>query len=244
MHISEYKRVEKLEDVHFWYKAMEKYILDFLDNNIKPGAKIFDAGCGTGGLAQKMMKFGEVTAMDINSIALRYTKKKNIYKVLKGTVEEIPFKNNNFDVVVCLDVLYHRKVKDDTRAIREFHRVLKPGGLLIIRLPAFEFLRGYHDIVVETRHRYTTGEIKDKLTQAGFETKKISYANMLLSLPLMIKRSFERMIKQQTFSSDTILLPELINQIFYKYLSFENKLLTVIDFPFGSSVIAIARKQT
>lgn len=240
MHFSEYKRIEKLEEVHFWYKAMQKYVIEVLGKYITKKVKILDAGCGTGGLSQKMMQFGEVIAMDISPTALSYAKKKKISRVIKGSIEAIPFMNDEFDIIVCLDVLYHRMVSDDTKVLSEFKRTLKPGGLLFLRVPAFEFLRGAHDEIVETRHRYTTREIGKKLTESNFQIIKISYANFILSLPLIVKRIIERVYKHHSASSDTFLLPYIINEIFYDYLTLENNLLLNLNLPFGSSVVALA----
>lgn len=243
MHNSEYSRIEQLEEIHFWYRAMESNIIDLLERFQMSNISILDAGCGTGGLSQKMMRFGNVVAMDINPVALKYAKRKKINKVLKGSVEAIPFANNQFDILVSLDVLYHRKVNNDKLALKEFLRVLKPGGLLVLRVPAFELLRGAHDRMVETRHRYTIGEMRKKLLETGFVINKISYANMLLCIPLFIKRYFERINNSRISISDTYLLNDTINKLLFFYLNLENKLLFSLNLPFGSSVIAIAKKQ-
>lgn len=243
MHISEYKRVEKLENIHFWYKAMDESVIDEIVRLRKGrNLRILDAGCGTGGFSEKLMKFGEVCALDINNVALQYARKKRIYKVIKGSVEKLPFKNNFFDMVVCLDVLYHQKVKSDQRAIYEFFRVLKPEGYLLLRLPAFEGLRGTHDLIVQTKHRYTCEEIKTKLEKSGFSILKLSYANMMLSIPLFLKRLLERKKLIKNYSSDTVMLPGVLNAIMYKYLQSENRLLNFMKLPFGSSVVCLAQK--
>jgi len=160
-------------------------------------------------------KFGKVYAVDINDTALLYAKKKGIKNLYKASVENLPFKNDFFDMVVCSDVLYHKKVTDDEKALKELHRVLKPDGLLFLRLPAFEFLRGAHDIIVQTRHRYTAKEIKEKLVSCGFAINKLTYANMILSIPLFVKRSFERFFNHRLHKSDTTMLPDILNEIFY-----------------------------
>ena len=239
----EYKRIEKLENIHFWYRAMEEMILYLVKQNVKGRVNILDAGCGTGGLSEKMESFGRVTAIDINPVALKIAREKKIDKLLKASVERLPFQDNSFHLIVSLDVLYHQKVKSDIKALSELYRVLKPGGVLILRLPAFEFLRGAHDIVVQTRHRYTTYEVSKKMQQAGFKIKKLSYVNMLLSIPLFVKRSYERFYKKHSLVSDTILLPELLNKIFYFILKNDNKLLKFINLPFGSSVLSIGLKN-
>ena len=233
-----------MENIHFWYRAMEGLVINLIHKYKSPGKiKILDAGCGTGGMAKKLKKFGNVTAIDINPVALEYAKKKKLDKLIRATVERLPFSGNQFDIIVCLDVLYHQKVKSDFSALKELYRVLKPGGLFILRLPAFEALRGSHDIVVHTRRRYTIKEVGIKMNSSGFKIIKLTYANMFLSVPLFIKRSYESLWQKQTFTSDTALLPDFINKIFYLILTIENKMLNYISFPFGSSVICIGMKE-
>ena len=257
MHSSEYFRIEKYEKSHFWYRAMEELALNLLEKyrgitristlkNADIPLMILDAGCGTGGMTQKLERLGQVTGIDINPVALNYARKKNIKALKKASVCDLPFDNNFFDLVVSLDVLYHKMVTDDKKALSEFYRVLKPNGLVLIRVPAFEFLRGAHDITVETRHRYTADELKEKIEYVGFRIEKITYANMLLSIPLFVKRLFERRPAfggvNKRGHSDTFLLPTLLNTFFYWYLRFENSLLNYINFPIGSSLIVVAKK--
>lgn len=243
MQNSEYKRIEEIENFHFWYKAMEESVLQMIKTKFLPGKKlqILDAGCGTGGFSEKLSQFGRVWAIDINPLAVKYSKEKNIMQVNQGSIEKLPFRFNKFDIITCLDVLYHRQIKDDLKALKELHRVLKPGGILILRLPAFEFLRGAHDVIVETRHRYQAAEVKLKLLGAGFIVEKITYANMILCLPLFLKRSLERLLHTKA-KSDISPLPVILNGLFYIILSFENRLLKYVNLPFGSSVVAVGRK--
>lgn len=214
--------------------------------NVEERIKILDAGCGTGGMTKKLEHFGEVTGIDINPVAIKHAQLKNINNLKKASVMDLPFNNNSFDLIVSLDVLYHKMVTDDKKALSEFYRVLKPNGLVLIRVPAFEFLRGAHDITVETRHRYTADELKEKIEYVGFRIEKITYANMLLSIPLFVKRLFERRPAfggvNKRGHSDTFLLPTLLNTFFYWYLRFENSLLNYINFPIGSSLIVVAKK--
>ena len=244
MQKQEYRRIEQLEEIHFWYRAMETSVLDYLNRRRFSGAKILDAGCGNGGLSRKLQPFGIVTALDINDTAIRLAKEKGLKKVIKASVERLPFADESFDIVLSLDVLYHKKVKDDEKALREAKRVLKTGGLLILRLPAFEILRGHHDVIVETRHRYVIGEVRKKVINAGFEIEKISYANFLLSIPLLLKRNLERILKSDSDASDTVELPGFLNEFFFNYLAAENKLLNYFNYPFGSSIICYAVKKS
>lgn len=242
MQKEEYQRIDRLESVHFWYRAMDELTLDMLktfaagQNN-----KLLDAGCGTGGFSKKMEILGEVTGVDISDTALVYCRKNKLTKAVKASILSLPFPDNFFDVITCLDVIYHKGVSDDIKALNEMHRVLKPGGLFVLRVPAFELLRGNHDVIVQTRHRYTANEIKNKLVDSGFKIIKLTYANMLLSIPLFIKRAAEKLFKIPK-KSDIYQPRRMLNEFFYITMKKENILLKHASLPFGSSVICLARK--
>lgn len=243
MQIQEYYRIEKMENKHFWYKGMRKIILDFLDKYVKKPARILDAGCGSGGRALDCAAFGRVTAVDISDIAIRLTSRKNIPVVKKADICLLPFNPNSFDAVLCLDVIYHRNVKDDSKALKECYRVLSPGGILMLRVPAFEILRGTHDLVVYTKKRYSRKEIRGLVKTAGFRILRLSYANMVLSVPLVAKRLFEKFfIRDHKSHSDSTLPPAILNKLFYLLLNMENFVLKFVNLPFGSSVICVAQK--
>ena len=243
MQVQEYYRIERMEMTHFWYLGMRRLTFSLLAKHVRAPAKILDAGCGTGGLANDCAHFGYVAAIDINPTAIKFARKKNISSVKKASVCCLPFKSNFFDAVLCLDVLYHRDVPDDQEAERELYRVLKRGGVLILRVPAFEFLRGSHDIVVYTKKRYKASEIEKLVAGAGFHIIKLTYANMILSIPLFFKRFYERMFAtKHKPHSDSALLPPLINKTFEGILLFEKKILEYANFPFGSSVICVCKK--
>jgi len=245
MQSQEYYRIERMESTHFWYRGMRQLINMYLDKYVHKPSKILDAGCGTGGFAQECGGLGHVFAIDVNKTAIKFARKKNIADVRKASVCKLPFKNNSFDTVLCLDVIYHQDVPDDQEAMHECFRVLKPGGLFILRVPAFEFLRGSHDIVVLTRKRYTKSEVRTLVRSAGFAILYLTYANMLLSIPLFFKRVFERFFsKNHKPHSDSSLLPRGINWLFELILSTENRLLTRVSLPFGSSVVCVCRKPT
>ncbi|EKD90097.1 MAG: methyltransferase type 11 [uncultured bacterium] len=216
---SEYLRIEKLENYHFWYRAMEELAIDLIKKYCpKRKLKILDAGCGSGGMTQKLTKFGHVTGIDINEKALKLAKQKKIDKVMKTDVCNLPFHDSSFDLVTSFDVIYHQGVIDDLKALKEMYRVLKPNGILLLRVPALESLRGSHDIAVKTRYRYTAYELKHKMLLAGFNTRKISYLNMVLSTILLIKRSTER-LTTNVGKSEVKKLPIFVNNLFYIILS-------------------------
>lgn len=243
MELSEYRNIFENEETHFYYVGTHNLCLKFLKFYLKnkKGNIILDAGCGTGSLIKKLKGFGEAWGIDASDEAIKFAKKNGIKKILHASVEKIPFKNNIFDVVISIDVLYHKAVKSDLRALKEFKRVLKPGGILITKNPAHNWLRGSHDIVIHTKRRYSKKQFQEKLLKAGFQTIKLSYINMSFFPLAIVKRFLENALKSKP-SSDVGNLPQTINKILIDIYDFETKLLTKGTIPFGLSLFAVARK--
>lgn len=243
MEISEYKNIFENESTHFYYVGTHNLTIKFLVKYLsKKGTnKILDAGCGTGALIIKMSKFGKVWGIDASSEALKFTKRNGLKKIKKGSVTKIPFNKNTFDAVVSVDVLYHKNVENDQRALEEFYRVLKPGGILIIKNPAHNWLRGSHDIIIHTKRRYNKEKFKKKVNKAGFQIIRLSYINISF-LPLAIlKRLTESLMKSKP-SSDVGKLPKMLNNLLINIYNAEIKILETIDIPAGLSLFTIARK--
>lgn len=242
MEISEYQNIYNLENSHFFYVGTHDLVMRLLRLYKSAGkCKILDAGCGTGLLLQKLNQSADAMGIDISSEALSYAKKRGLKKVYKASIEKIPFKSNNFDVIVSIDVLYHKQVNNDLKALKEFYRLLKPGGILILRVPAFNWLSGKHDRLVQTKRRYTKERLNNKLVDVGFYVRKLSYSNMFFLPIVFLKRKLESFYSPG-ISSDIQDLPPLLNRLFLLIQKFETKLLSDINLPFGISVVAVAQK--
>lgn len=251
MEVSEYQNIFRQEKSHFFYVGTHDLVLNLLKHNLpkmekqnlKDRLKILDAGCGMGLLLLKMKQFGDVMGIDINSQAVVLAKKRGLRQIYQASVEKIPFRDNSFDVVTCIDVLYHQQVKDDLGSLEELYRVLKPGGILIIRVPAFRWLGGKHDELVQTKRRYNGKELNNKLAAAGFQIRRISYSNMFLLPIVFLKRKVENILPYSSVSvSDIFELPPLLNKILILILKLETQLLTFANLPLGVSVMAVAEK--
>lgn len=232
---TEYYQIFINEQDHFWYRANRDFSLKLIDYYCKLPlkARILDVGCGTGGTTVFLKKYGSATGVDVSQNALKLAKKYDIGLEI-GDANSLPFEKNAFDLVTCFDVLYHQKVIVD-QAINEIWRVLRPGGWALIRVPAFEFLRGGHDVVVHTQKRFTTAETQVFLQK--FKIHKLTYFNMSLFLPALLWRSNNK----KTVSDVTPVWPPL-NFLLYNLLMLESKLATVLDLPFGTSVYVLAQK--
>jgi ubiquinone/menaquinone biosynthesis C-methylase UbiE len=239
---NQYKNIFQNQDNHWWYRSM-RLINESLLNRYLPknkSLKILDAGCGPGAALIYLAKYGEVTGVDISEEALKFAGKRG--KVKKGSISDLPFKDNEFDVVVCLDVLYHKLVNIN-KAISEMERVLKPGGVIFIREPAFNWLQSSEDIASQTNHRFTTDELKKKLDRS-FKFCKLSYINFFLFPLALLKRIPEVIgLKEKKGISDIQAAPPILNKLLFLVFQSEKYLLNYTNFPFGTSVICIAKKK-
>jgi SAM-dependent methyltransferase len=245
MNLEEYEVMYQVEDRHWWYLGMERITRALLERALPPDGearspKILDAGCGTGAVMKYLTRYGEVTGFDFSAEALKFSRRRGHTRLAQASVLQIPFASERFDVLVSFDVLCEIGV-DDRQALREFARVLKPGGIVLLRLPAYSWMRGQHDVAVHLAHRYTRGELTAKLRASGLTPLHASYANTLLFPLAAAKRWSERFLPKQR-GSDLTLNAGAINGVLRAVFSAEAPLIKSIRLPFGLTVTALARK--
>lgn len=242
MENAEYRNIFENEETNFYYVATHALVLALVNRLIpkKRGVKLLDAGAGTGMLAKKLSSVGRVTAVDDSGQAVRFARKRGV-AVRKASLMHLPYPTDTFDVITCIDVLYHRRVNDD-RALRELYRVLKPGGFMVVRVPAIEWLRIAHDEVVHTRHRYQKRELREKLTAAGFTVDKLSYSGLVLLPFRIVRKLYESLFPSKKARSIVTPLPFLINWVITAILRIEHWFVLRINLPIGIGLLAIVRK--
>jgi len=246
MEIDEYKNLYNLEASYWWHAGLRNLIYTILKNkflNIE-NLKILDAGCGTGATLIMLNKFGDTIGIDRSEHALKYSRCRGMDKIIQGSITDLPFKNNQFDIIISLDVLCHNWIDDDLKVLKEFNRVLKRSGISIINLPAYELLRSVHDKHVHTKRRYSRKELENKLLLTGFGIEKITYRNTFLFPVLLIIKTIKKIINTNGNSkSDLNQLPGLVNNLLLNLLKFENSIIKKTNLPFGSSVFCVAYKN-
>jgi SAM-dependent methyltransferase len=239
MELSEYENIRRLEDRHWWYVGMRDIAADLLRTLELPGsAHILDAGCGVGGGLKWLSTFGVVTGIDLHPLATYYASQVSA-RVAQASVQRLPFAPASFDLVTSFEVLYHIAVTDDEEALAEFVRVLRPGGWLLVRVPAHNWLRGAHDRFIHTRHRYAPRELRQKIVRSGLALRRLTSVGLFL-LPAAVAR---RLIQSPTETRTDVTLPSAVtNQLLATLLQLEGTWLRRFNSPAGLSLLALAQK--
>src|SRR6266850_1152249 len=247
MRAEDFELMYKLEDKFWWFVAMRKITDTIVEAEIqRPQIHVLDAGCGTGyNLSHYASQDSrKVYGLDIEKNAIEWVRKRGFHKIAQASVTQIPFTSGTFDLVFSFDVLQQLPEKLNETAIREMHRVLKPGGVLFIRVAAFEWLRSSHDEELNTLHRFSRTELVDKLACCGFKVEWQSYANSLL-LPVVI---FRRALKSIGVGRGTNVRPlprglGWLDGVFRTVLESEARWFkSGRSLPFGLSIICYAKK--
>jgi SAM-dependent methyltransferase len=244
MEPEQYALMARVERDHWWYRGQRRLVAALLDERLanQPEGLVLDAGCGTGGTTAWLRRYGEVVGVDLAAEAAPFWPDAGLRHMARGSVAALPFRSERFSLVTCFDVLYHRQVVDEAAALAEFRRVLRPDGLLLLRLPAYDWLQGGHDAAVHTRHRYTRAEVLAAVRAAGLAVEHATYANCFLFPLALAKRVGERW---RGASQEEMAVPAaLANAALLGVLGLEARLAPRWSLPFGLSVLVLARNPS
>jgi ubiquinone/menaquinone biosynthesis C-methylase UbiE len=243
MERTEYETMAAVELRHWWYggmRAISAALLDPLYQH-RRDLRVLDAGCGTGGDALFLQRYGTVYGLDYAEPAVTISNTRLPGQIARGSVLDLPFANASFDLVTSYDVLYHRGVPDEQTALAEVRRVLRPDGRLLIRLPAYEWLRSRHDRQVHTRRRYTAREVATLLHAAGFQVERLTYVlSVIFPLPATL-RLLERFTPDREEASAMTLPSPPVNGLLGQTMTLEASWISAGgSFPYGLSIMALA----
>jgi ubiquinone/menaquinone biosynthesis C-methylase UbiE len=236
----EYRIMFEAEEQHWWYCGLRRILLQSIKKYApKNKMKILDVGCGTGILMKTLSSVHDVSGIDYSEDAISFCRLRELKNVKKASANDLPFENNVFDLVTCMDVLYHVGI-DIEKALHEINRVLKPQGILAINLPAFSFLYSSHDRAIETAKRFTKKEVKQLLLASNFKILKLTYWDFFLFPIVATTRLIRKKSDKET--SDISIPRKAINEFLFFILRIEANLIKFISLPWGTSVFAVAQK--
>src|SRR5271170_14908 len=185
------RQTHRAEDIHWWYRGRRTVLDGVLAGlGLPAGARILDAGCGSGRNMVELARLGTVTGVELSETSVELARERDVGEVIAGSVLEMPFAEDSFDLAVSLDVIEH--LQDDLAALREFRRVIAPGGALLVTVPAYQWLWSGHDVINHHHRRYTRRSLQRVAEQAGWTQVRTTYFNSLLLPPAIVLRMLER----------------------------------------------------
>jgi SAM-dependent methyltransferase len=232
----------RVEQSHWWHIGRRRILAGFVEDicsrvtDRRP--RILDVGCGTGANLLMLSKYGDAEGVDVSEDALAFCRERGLDKVKLGAGEELPYEDGTFDLVTAFDVVEH--MDDDLAGLREMRRVLRPGGRVLLFVPAFMFLWGLQDDVSNHRRRYRMSQLRHVMEEAGFEIERTTYANITFFLPILLMRKLMRFTGIKAESENNINVSAL-NRILGRILGAESLILKFMNLPFGVSGLCVGR---
>lgn len=226
----------------WWYRALHERAARALARRPGPPGPVLDAGCGTGGMMRHLRAghAGDILGIEYDHEAALRARAKSHAGVAQGDVNALPFSDGAFAALLSLDVLCHRAVAPGA-ALAEYLRVLRPGGTLIINMPAYGWMASAHDARVHNARRSTARGLAEELRQAGFARIEARYWNTLL-FPLMVLQR-KVLARGQDHASDVGQFPAWLDALLYRATALELAIArTGLRFPMGGSVLAVASR--
>ncbi|MFA6561901.1 MAG: class I SAM-dependent methyltransferase [Verrucomicrobiia bacterium] len=243
-----YETYHAVETQHWWFCGRREIVLSLLEHHSLTGVgrMVADIGCGTGANLQALRGAAWAVGVDPSDEALRFARTHGDSPLVAGTLPALPFLSSCFDVVLALDVVEH--VEDDAQAVAELARVCKPGGTVFITVPAYAWLWSGHDVVNHHKRRYTRTRLANLVRAARLDVIQLSHFSTLLAPPIIACRLIAKLLTK--FKSpvraepDTAIPSPILNGPLRQVFLLERAWLRNWSFPFGTSLLAIARRPS
>jgi SAM-dependent methyltransferase len=229
------------EERHWWFAGRRAIVENAIKSlHLPHDAEIFEAGCGTGGNLEMLARHGRLYAGELDDVARNYAIQRKVCVIERCCLpDEIPFGEKQFDLIVLTDVLEH--VPDDSGSLRALYQRLKPGGSLLLTVPAFPFLWSHHDEIHHHKRRYVRASLSRIVSDARFAIQFVSYYNTLL-FPIVAGVRLGGKLRGND-KTDVSVPREPINQLLYGLFSSEKNVIGSLSLPFGVSLILLAHRQ-
>jgi ubiquinone/menaquinone biosynthesis C-methylase UbiE len=234
----------RAEREHFWFHGFRRFVSPLLREAVgsRPAVRILDCGCGTGNNLRMLRQYGRAFGIDITSSGLAYARSQGERRLARASALTLPFSDDTFDLVTSFDVIYAFDDRQAAIALAEMHRVLAPGGHLVLNVAALPVLTGDHSVLGGEVQRYTKAGLRAHLERAGYTVRRLTYTNASI-LPLIAGVRFAQRLRGHRESRSEMRVPPApINRALAGVLACEAAALRVMDMPLGSSLLALARK--
>jgi 2-polyprenyl-3-methyl-5-hydroxy-6-metoxy-1,4-benzoquinol methylase len=239
-----YRTMFEIEDHHWWYTAKQRIVLSLLDRYLTPhnGSKprVADLGCGCGAMLVRLKDRYDAVGVDGSPRAIEFCAQRGIRAQLGQLGESLSLENGTFDAVLLLDVLEH--LEHDRQTIEQGAALLKPGGIMICTVPAFQWLWSYWDTIHHHYRRYRRRQFGKLFANLGFKMELLTYANTALFPVAASVRTFQRLRKPSNQHTSMRIPPEPLNWTLRTIYAGERHVLGRLPMPFGLSIIGVARK--
>ncbi len=236
------RQTHRAEDRHWWYRG-RRTVLDgvIAGLGLPAHARVLDAGCGSGRNMVELARHGTVIGVELSDTSVALARERAVGKVVAGSVLAMPFADDSFDLAVSLDVIEH--LEDDLAALRELRRTVAPGGVLLLTVPAYQWLWSGHDEINHHHRRYTRRSLQRVAEQAGWSQLRTTYFNSLLLPAAILLRVLDRVNTKTTESSlDLWVPPQPVNWLLERPLTLEAALIARGGrIPAGLSLLAVFR---
>ena len=231
-----------VDERHWWYRGRRRIIGAELHRLPLPApARILDAGCGSGRTLEDLVAYGEVSGIEISPEAAEVARGRDCGEVFVGRLEQLPWEADTFDLITCLDVLEH--VPDDRMALTELRRVCRPGGWLVMTVPAYQALWSYHDEANRHYRRYERATLRTAIADTGWRLERLTFFNTLLFPPAVAVRLAQRRRRNGGPDFDLHPGPRWLNRAREAPLRVEAKWLARgRTLPAGLSLLAVTQK--
>ncbi len=242
MRAEELDRMYRLEG-HYWWFVARRWLMSSLLTRwgLPRDAIVLDAGSGTGGTYLALRRRWRIIGLDVSLRALELSRNRGMELLICGDVMALPLRDASVDAAVSCDVLEH--LQDDMRALREMLRVVKPGGLLALTVPALPWLWSDHDEALGHLRRYTRRGLTEALQEAGWQVLWLNYTVSLLLPPIALFRVYRQWRRRSGEPRvDLFELPRSVNALLTAICMLDSWLAVRLPLPPGASLVAVARK--
>lgn len=239
-----YVEYSQIEDTHWWFRGRREIFTRLLAPLAVKPLRMLDIGFGTGAMLKFLAPYGSVTGMDMSADAIRFARRRVACPMLLGSITNVPLASASFDLVTAFDIVEH--VEDDRAACAELARVCRPGGHVLVTVPAFRFLWGNQDIVSQHQRRYTLPELGVLMRSAGLVPHRLSYFNAIL-FPVVAAVRVARRLRgepppEEVKSDFGMTKPGFVNDTLARVFAAEGRWLARWRLPVGVSLVCLAER--